>query len=235
MKILQPKTGKFSDKKFWFFHISAQIIDCGYSIEPPRRGDSNEYPQSMYGYSIEPPRRGDSNEYPQSIFWAEISKIMYTPVNPSSGPWAWWAKLAYQVMLTIRGRLITPFVLGSMSVGLNILIRHSFMDLWFWITALVPWPQLLFTTRLVSLPGGRSVRPRGHRQPSIINMVAHINSDKIVAGTSPIIKRSRLTQVSSATSQPVHTIPAGSKGTGSAAQTGAPRILLKDVHKMTYL
>ena len=28
-------------------------------------------------------------------------------------------------MLTIRGRLITPFVLGSMSVGLNILIRHS--------------------------------------------------------------------------------------------------------------
>ena len=33
------------------------------------------------------------------------------------------------VMLTIRGRLITPFVLGSMSVGLNILIRHSFMDL----------------------------------------------------------------------------------------------------------
>ena len=42
---------------------------------------------------------------------------------------AWWAKLAYQVMLTIRGRLITPFVLGSMSVGLNILIRHSFMDL----------------------------------------------------------------------------------------------------------
>ena len=45
-------------------------------------------------------------------------------------------------MLTIRGRLITPFVMGSMSVGLNILIRHSFMDLWFWITALVPWPQL---------------------------------------------------------------------------------------------
>ena len=32
-------------------------------------------------------------------------------------------------MLTIRGRLITPFVLGSMTVGLNILIRHSFMDM----------------------------------------------------------------------------------------------------------
>ena len=41
----------------------------------------------------------------------------------------WWAKLAYQVMLTIRGRLITPFILGSKSVGLNILIHHSFTDL----------------------------------------------------------------------------------------------------------
>ena len=60
-----------------------------------------------------------------------------------SGLWAWWAKLAYQVMLIIRGRLITPFILGSMSVGLNILIRHSFTELWVWITALVPWPQLL--------------------------------------------------------------------------------------------
>ena len=29
------------------FHISAQNIDCGHSLEPPRRGGSNEYPQSM--------------------------------------------------------------------------------------------------------------------------------------------------------------------------------------------
>ena len=40
------------------------------------------------------------------------------------------AKHAYQVMLTIRGCLITPFILGSMSVGLNILMRHLFTDLW---------------------------------------------------------------------------------------------------------
>ena len=45
------------------FHISAQNIDCGYSLEPPRWGGSNEYPQSM--------------------FWVEIRKIIYTPVNPS--------------------------------------------------------------------------------------------------------------------------------------------------------
>ena len=30
------------------FFISAQNIDCGYSLEPPRRGGSNVYPQSMF-------------------------------------------------------------------------------------------------------------------------------------------------------------------------------------------
>ena len=30
------------------FLISAQNIDCGYSLEPPRRGGSNKYPQSMF-------------------------------------------------------------------------------------------------------------------------------------------------------------------------------------------
>ena len=63
LKIVQPKTGKFPDKTYDIFHISAQNIDCGYLLEPPHRGGSNEYPQSM--------------------FWAEIRKIMYTPVNPS--------------------------------------------------------------------------------------------------------------------------------------------------------
>ena len=43
-------TEKFSDqiKILIFFQISAQNTDCGYSIEPPRRGGSNEYPQSMF-------------------------------------------------------------------------------------------------------------------------------------------------------------------------------------------
>ena len=45
------------------FLIWVQNIDCRYSLEPPRRGGSYEYPQSM--------------------FWAEIRTIMYTPVNPS--------------------------------------------------------------------------------------------------------------------------------------------------------
>ena len=42
------KKWKFSDKKSDIFHISTQNIDCGYSLEPPRRGGSNEYPQSMF-------------------------------------------------------------------------------------------------------------------------------------------------------------------------------------------
>ena len=42
------KKGKFSDKKICYFHIPAQNIDCGHSLEPPRRGGSNEYPQSMF-------------------------------------------------------------------------------------------------------------------------------------------------------------------------------------------
>ena len=42
------KKWKFSEKNADMFHISAQNIDCGYSLEPPRRGGSNEYPQSMF-------------------------------------------------------------------------------------------------------------------------------------------------------------------------------------------
>ena len=30
------------------FHISAQNIDCGYSLELPLLGSSNEYPQYMF-------------------------------------------------------------------------------------------------------------------------------------------------------------------------------------------
>ena len=30
------------------FNIKAQTIDCGYTLESPRQGGSNEYPQSMF-------------------------------------------------------------------------------------------------------------------------------------------------------------------------------------------
>ena len=57
------KIESFQIKILMFFYISAQNVDCGYSLEPPRQGGSNEYPQSMFS--------------------AEIRKITYTPVNHS--------------------------------------------------------------------------------------------------------------------------------------------------------
>ena len=44
MKILPPKNENFQIKNSDIFHVSAQNIDCGYSLEPPRL----EYPQPMF-------------------------------------------------------------------------------------------------------------------------------------------------------------------------------------------
>ena len=43
-KFYYQKNENFQIKIFEFFHISAQNIDCEYSLEPPWRGGSNEYP-----------------------------------------------------------------------------------------------------------------------------------------------------------------------------------------------
>ena len=48
----------FHIKNSDIFHISAQNIDYGYSLEPPRRGGSNEYPQSVLS------RNKKNNVYP---------------------------------------------------------------------------------------------------------------------------------------------------------------------------
>ena len=47
-KFQHQKKQIFRLKNSDIFHISVQNIDCGYSLEPPRRGGSNEYPQSMF-------------------------------------------------------------------------------------------------------------------------------------------------------------------------------------------
>ena len=67
------------------FLISAQNIDCWYSLEPPRHIDC--------WYSLEPPRRGGSNEYQQSMFWAEIwklSEFFFYLKNYSFQRWNFW-------------------------------------------------------------------------------------------------------------------------------------------------
>ena len=42
------KTENFQIKNSDIIYISAQNIDCRYSLDPPRRGGSKEYPQSMF-------------------------------------------------------------------------------------------------------------------------------------------------------------------------------------------
>ena len=42
-KFHHQKAKSFQIKILIFFYVSAQNIDCGYSLEPPRRGGSNEY------------------------------------------------------------------------------------------------------------------------------------------------------------------------------------------------
>ena len=48
LRILPLKNENFQMKNSGSFHISAQNIDCGYLLEPPRLGNSNECPQSMF-------------------------------------------------------------------------------------------------------------------------------------------------------------------------------------------
>ena len=49
MIFIAIKNENFQQKNFdIFLLIFAQNIDCGYSLEPPWRGGSNEYPQSMF-------------------------------------------------------------------------------------------------------------------------------------------------------------------------------------------
>ena len=55
----------FSRKFLTVFFFFAQNIDRGYMLEPPHRGGSNEYPQSML----------ESSYYNK--------KVMYTHVNPT--------------------------------------------------------------------------------------------------------------------------------------------------------
>ena len=63
---------RFSAKKFHVFLIFAQNIDCGYTLEPPRRGGSNEYPQSM--------------------FWSKNKKNRHTPAYPSFAIYKWGSR-----------------------------------------------------------------------------------------------------------------------------------------------
>ena len=59
----RSKIDNFQRRIFDIFLIFALNIDCGYTLEPPRQGGSNEYPQSM--------------------FWSTNKKNRFTPAYPS--------------------------------------------------------------------------------------------------------------------------------------------------------
>ena len=44
----KKKKENFQIKNSDSFHVLSQSIDCGYSLEPPRRGGFNEYTHSMF-------------------------------------------------------------------------------------------------------------------------------------------------------------------------------------------
>ena len=48
LKSLPPKKWKFSDKNLCYFSYFCSKHRLWHSLEPPRRGGSNEYPQSMF-------------------------------------------------------------------------------------------------------------------------------------------------------------------------------------------
>ena len=78
------KNWKFSDKNSDIFHISAQNIDCGYSLEPPRRGGFNEYPQSMFLS-----RNKENNVYPCKPKLYYI-KVRFKGGQNYIGMFSWW-------------------------------------------------------------------------------------------------------------------------------------------------
>ena len=57
--------------------IFAQNIDCGYSLEPPRRGGSNEYLQSIFEQEYE---KYQIFIWKLSVFGGEIFNILWIGV-----------------------------------------------------------------------------------------------------------------------------------------------------------
>ena len=84
LKILQLKNEIFQIKNSDTFYIPAQNID---------RGDS-----------LEPPRWGGSNEYPQYLFFSKIRKIMSNPVKPQF----YYIKVGFKGSKLYRHVLVMP-------------------------------------------------------------------------------------------------------------------------------
>ena len=99
------KNWKFSDEKknWYFFHISAQNIDCECSLEPPRWGGSNDYSQSMFLN-----RNKNNNVY---LFKPQFSEFESVTVNEPSV--IDWKKIYCVCMMVISLALVAGFLIVS--------------------------------------------------------------------------------------------------------------------------
>ena len=76
VKCIPPHTPLLYSKSgvcgvYLFFLFLLQNIDCGYSLEPPRRGGSNVYPKSMFLAKIRKIKK-KSNE---NFHFLQLTKI----------------------------------------------------------------------------------------------------------------------------------------------------------------
>ena len=98
----RSKIDNFQRKIVDIFLSFAQNIDCGYLLEPPRRGGSNVYPQSM--------------------FWSKNKKNRYTPAYPSyaikSGVWGY--TFHGHVFMMRSSRLVTCLCSSVCSLALYV-------------------------------------------------------------------------------------------------------------------
>ena len=96
------------------FHISAQNIDCGYPLEPPRRGGSNEYPQSMFLS-----RKKKTNVYPckPQFYYIKVGfkGVKFIKACFRDAEWSSWMRIRLLI-----SRLLSQPPLGR---------KHSFKDI----------------------------------------------------------------------------------------------------------
>ena len=115
-------------KKIDIFLIFAQNIDCRYTLEPHRRGSSNEYPQSM--------------------FWSKNKKNRYTPAYPSSTIQKWGLRgysihvflmriqsSYFKLLLTSLHKRAGPVFQNFVSLSLSYICPHHRTIFW---TAILP-------------------------------------------------------------------------------------------------
>ena len=110
----------FKSKNFKFFFLEkndifnnfAQNIDCGYTLEPPRQGGSNEYPQSM--------------------FWNKNKKKLVYPCKPQFYDMKVGFKRVYTTQIRfpetrdLGYKTTSPFLLDKIRLGLQ--ATSDFLD-----------------------------------------------------------------------------------------------------------